>query len=560
MWFAGEPINYYYFGHLTMATITKLSGVDLEFGFNLMLATLFAWCLTMSFSIGRELLDKLPDRTKVAGAILIALLVTLSGNLHTIYAFTQGYWGAEDNPPPFWQILQPVWKKGKLLESFNNYWYPNATRFIPYTIHEFPAYSFVVSDIHGHVLSIPIVLFLIAMLVQFFGKQERIEIWQAGVYGAVAGMAFMTNALDGPIYLGLFALLLLILKSPHFAKASRGIKSFMKPILLIVVAGIVFIISVLPFLVNFKPFVNGVAVNCPPASLANRKIGPLIFEGVEKCQKSPMWMMLVLWGFFLYNGLGLWLAAEEKAEQKKMFLIWSGFSFLLIIFAEFFYFKDIYPQHFRSNTMFKLGYQAFILMSMVSGYTIVKILTQKQKKLQTKIFLAGLVPLLALVFIYPYFAVRSYFGGLKEYHGIWGLQWMADRYPDDLAVVNWLNRNVVGQPVITEAAGDSYTDYERISAFTGLPTVAGWAVHEWLWRGSYEPIARRATEVASIYESNDLAMTRYLLNKYKVEYIVMGGMERKKYLNLNEEKIARLAKPVFSQGTTKIYRVTSEAM
>ena len=49
MWYAGLPINYYYFGHLVTATTTKLSGLDLAYTFNLMLATIFALTLTMSF-------------------------------------------------------------------------------------------------------------------------------------------------------------------------------------------------------------------------------------------------------------------------------------------------------------------------------------------------------------------------------------------------------------------------------------------------------------------------------------------------------------------------------
>lgn len=45
----------------------------------------------------------------------------------------------------------------------------------------------------------------------------------------------------------------------------------------------------------------------------------------------------------------------------------------------------------------------------------------------------------------------------------------------------WLNKNVKGQPVVLEACGDSYQNYDnRVSAMTGLPTVLGWYVHEWL--------------------------------------------------------------------------------
>ena len=51
----------------------------------------------------------------------------------------------------------------------------------------------------------------------------------------------------------------------------------------------------------------------------------------------------------------------------------------------------------------------------------------------------------------------------------------------------WLNDNVNGQPVVLEASGDSYKDYDnRVSAMTGLSTVLGWYVHEWLWRNNLE--------------------------------------------------------------------------
>ncbi len=50
-------------------------------------------------------------------------------------------------------------------------------------------------------------------------------------------------------------------------------------------------------------------------------------------------------------------------------------SLLLIIIPEFIYVKDIYPEHYRANTMFKLVFQAFMMLSLVSSYTIVRILS-----------------------------------------------------------------------------------------------------------------------------------------------------------------------------------------
>ena len=425
MWYSGGTINYYYFGHIVMAMLTKFSGLDLRYTFNLMLASLFAFTLTMSFSIGKQLWGnqgKRGERGMLAGA-LTAFLVTLGGNLQTIYAFTRGYSG--DKVKPFWQLLWPIWEMkgigeiwGKIGEGFNRYWYANATRFIPYTIHEFPSYSFVVSDVHGHVLSLPFVLLAVALLISIFfrfdkavtsdmryvtGKTRKIFI-NFGMsrltyhmllifYGFLVAVLLMTNALDGPIYLGLFLLII-----TFFHKGTWGNKG----IIFAIIAAVSGIFS-LPFLFHFQSFVHGLAIDCPPAFLADTKIGPFLFEGVEKCQHSPLWMMLILWGFFLYCGfwliiknvkclhprrISLWLEISNvKTKFKiqinqltpvdKLLIVFFLFSIALIIFPEFFYFKDIYPMHFRSNTMFKLGYQAFILFSIVAAYTVVKFIFER---------------------------------------------------------------------------------------------------------------------------------------------------------------------------------------
>ena len=52
MWLTPFSINYYYFGHLFTAVLTKLSQIPSFITFNLMIASLFAFTFTMSFSIG----------------------------------------------------------------------------------------------------------------------------------------------------------------------------------------------------------------------------------------------------------------------------------------------------------------------------------------------------------------------------------------------------------------------------------------------------------------------------------------------------------------------------
>ena len=159
--------------------------------------------------------------------------------------------------------------------------------------------------------------------------------------------------------------------------------------------------------------------------------------------------------------------------------------------------------------------------------------------------------------IYPIYSLPGYYGKmrLEDYKGLYGLAFLQRLYPDDYQAVLWLNRNASGQPVILEAVGDSYTDYERISMATGLPTVEGWLVHEWLWRGSYDEPGKRSGEVQQIYETKDIQVAKDLLSKYSVRYVIVGKMEKNKYPNLEEKKFEKLGKIAFHQGETKIYQL-----
>ena len=618
MWWSGGLINYYYFGHLVTAVLTKLSGLDLSVTFNLMLATLFALTLTMSFSIGYQLSVISSHMSDVShkqsdvrwrlrlkallSGLLTSFLVTFAGNMQTLYAFTKGYTG--ENVVPFWTI---VWSFqeffSKVGEGINRYWYANATRFIPFTIHEFPSYSFVVSDVHGHVLSIPFVLLAIGILIMVFGQgtQDRTmfqfsliprrvgafklhtfirsHILFVGKYGTVrslqlvffgflVGILLMTNALGGPIYGLLFACLLAVY-----------VKFDVKRMYPIMLVAIVSCITVVPFLIHFKSFANGVGVNCPPAFLANTKIGPFLFEGVEKCQKSPLWMMTLLWGFFWFTGVWLfvrkiWNKERYNGNINRILKVFFLYSLVLIIIPEFVYVKDIYPAHFRSNTMFKLGYEAFIMWSIIAAYVIVYFISNLISHIHTKkaqlghktlgiLFLFCLLPQLFLVSIYPIFSIRSYFGELKTYKGLSGTTWLQRDYPDDYKAILWLRTQIrtgnfiVHNESIIEADGESYTDYNHVSAFSGVPTLVGWAVHEWLWRGTYDTVFPRREEVKTVYVSTDPKEVQAILAKYNVRYVVIGKLEREKYPSLEEGNIASFGRRVFQSGDTALYEMIS---
>jgi YYY domain-containing protein len=554
MWYTPLSINYYYFGHLITAVLTKMSFIPSFISYNLMLATLFALTFTASLSLGINLFDKINFSIKsTLAGLLSAILVSFGGNLTTIYAFFKAYVPA-DKAVPFWQL--PF-----LPFSFpNGYWYPNATRFIPFTIHEFPLYSFVVSDLHGHVLDIPFVLLSVAIIFAFFNN-KKITFLNLLLLSFIFSIMYMTNAWDGLIYLLLGFLALTVF---NFYKLGKkwlfSVENFYRLIKNCFTLVIGFFVFALPFNLNFKPFVSGIGVICAPTFLTNLgRLGPFLFEA-NHCQKSPLWQLIMLYGFFYFFVFSfvafLKFKRKYKISKTDIFvLILIILSTTLIIIPEFIYVKDIYPTYYRANTMFKLVYEAFIMLSFCSAFIIVKLISSIKNKVILISFFGVTILLLSLVLIYPVFAINGYYGDLKTYKNLDGTAYLSTLYPGDYSLINWINKYIKGQPVILEANGDSYTDYARISANTGLPTIIGWSVHEWLWRGTYDVVAPRIADVQTLYTTQDMNIAKNLLKKYNVSYVVVSSLERQKYPTLNENIFAKLGKIVFEENETKLYKI-----
>lgn len=552
MWYAKLPINYYYFGHLTGAVQIRLSGILPEVGYNLILATIFAQSLVSTGALITQIVISFGNKIKNAWifGFIGSWILNFGGNLHTIYLFTNGY--PVDKPIPFWEIISGY--------NPTKYWYPNATRFIPLTIHEFPSYSYVVADLHGHVFDILFVLLTLAILFVFFtgstGFARKTPTYNLRpttyplviLLGFMSAIHYMTNAFDGPIYILLTSAFLLLMFG-----FSRQLAFHIG-----VLIGS-FLLFSLPFSLHFKPFVTAIGMNCAPSFLVNiGKIGPFIFEK-GNCQPDELWMLFVLWGFFFISFLlFIWGKASEKYKENItddfIFILFS-FGMFLILIPEFFYIKDIYPAHFRANTMFKLGYQAFMMMSIASAYTLFVISrVLSPSKLIKKILWT--IPFL-FVGIYIFYAAPSYYGALDKTPQLNGTKWLSAQNADTQEIIDYINKHITGQPVLLEAQGDSYTDFNHVSAYTGLPTVAGWWVHEWLWRGSPDAVGKRIPDVVMLYESSDIEKTKSLIKKYDISYVLVSSLERQKYKGLQEEKFAVLGKKIFqsSNGFGALYQL-----
>ncbi|MDD4938522.1 MAG: hypothetical protein PHX34_05985, partial [Candidatus Shapirobacteria bacterium] len=218
--------------------------------------------------------------------------------------------------------------------------------------------------------------------------------------------------------------------------------------------------------------------------------------------------------------------------------------------------KDIYIYEYRrANTMFKLVYQAFILYSIASGCILIYISKLLKSKILTSIYKIIFSTIFVIHLIYPYFAITSFYGS-KKYIGLNGINYLKDLYPDNFNAISWINQNISGQPVMLEAVGDSYTTFNQISSATGLPTVEGWIVHEWLWRGGYDQPASREKEVEIVYKSSDLEKVKEIIEKYNVEYIFVGAKEYEKYGQIDIDRFKKIgAEIVFKSGKTIIFRL-----
>ncbi len=297
MWFTPFTINYYYFGHLVTAVLIRLSGVPANIAFNLMLSSIFAFCFTQTFSLGANLYSLFRNHEGVSKKLLIfsgslsGLLVAFAGNLHILYAFFTPYQG--ESPSPFWQL------KFAPTTFPNSYWYPNATRFIYHTIHEFPIYSWVVADLHGHVLDIPFVLLTIAILFAVFMKGKKdIGNWklEAGNFiliGFLLAIMYMTNAWDGIIYFLLTGLIFCYLyweKLPNYRKLPNGKKpGFLRIprfmyiwsqdlILSCLIVFFSLIVFSLPYNFYFKPFASGIGILQAPSFLLKNTSPGVTFD------------------------------------------------------------------------------------------------------------------------------------------------------------------------------------------------------------------------------------------------------------------------------------------
>lgn len=172
---------------------------------------------------------------------------------------------------------------------------------------------------------------------------------------------------------------------------------------------------------------------------------------------------------------------------------------------------------------------------------------------------------LSAAFVYPVLVTFDRTGGFANDQTLDGLDFVTRGEPYEREAIDWMNANVKGSPVILEAYGSDFSGAARVSSRTGLPTVIGWLNHERQWRGDPDPFntlgtpyTARPQEVARLYNTPVVDEARIFIDKYEIEYVYVGSLERAMYAAEGVRKFRDFMDIAFENAGVTIYRVRQD--
>ncbi len=595
MWYAGTPLNYYYYGHYVFAFLTRMCNIMPSITYSLAMSSLFAFGFSLTYSISSNIFYLLGTnklKKVIAAGMISAFLLAFGGNLHTFF-----YSGVV----PFANAIGLYNGKVYPTENTNAYYYADARSYIgenPKTndkgITEYPAYSFILGDLHAQIIDIIFVLTFIALLLAFLVRSTeeardgtlRDEWYIIPLDNilmiALLPVMWMTNAWDFPIYLTVAgAVLLYVGLVKHGFKLQAIVHTLINWLKLLIIP----LILLIPFFMNFF----------------NPTDGTKLTNWLHLLSPLYIFQLFVVWGYqviivvlffvFLFvakKKYGLSAVAQRKkakqhfvkAESKGSTGFWGGLKCFvtesppmdvfaviiaicaigLVLVPELIYQKDVSGAGYeRSNTMWKVTLQAFILFDIIIGYIALRIFSVKRPHGRQTALGFTIGGLIFLAMLYPLVCLGQPYNGLSQYKTQDITATFKTESPDDYGAIQYLKENEKAEPpVILEANGDSYSKYCRIYYMTGFPTILGWYVHEWYWRGrtnEQTETQKRVKEVSTVYESDDVNATKEILSKYKIKYIVLGALEKEKFKAFKEQKLLSLGELVYNSPGTKMIKV-----
>ena len=324
-YFAGGTLNYYYWGYQIVNVLIKLTGITPTVAFNLAVPTLFALTVVAACGLVYNMVARWARPLALQVGAIGAAFVALFGNLDGLGLILRNLAQVSDSTFesktfPWLQTwvralkgLARVWNGEVDLPKYN-YWDPS--RVIPFTINEFPYWSFLFADLHPHMMGIPFTIIFLGLAFNvllsyrhtwFEASDERPgprELGRAFLYGFLQfGMLPLTlgalaviNTWDLPTYLGIIAVALFLRQW----RRRRGIQWSLWFLQVLVIAVLAYVF--------FRPFF----VNYAPTAASGVGWDP---------QKTSLGKWLNIWGLWLFLAF-TFLAAEIVRRDRFPIARW----------------------------------------------------------------------------------------------------------------------------------------------------------------------------------------------------------------------------------------------
>ena len=489
---------------------------------------------------------------------------------------------------------------------------------VSFHITEFPFFTFLFADLHAHMMAIPFTLLVIGLgLNLVVGLKGNGWLWVFAAtmtLGLGLGSLWLVNSWDFPSYLILtIGLLLLAIHSDSGTLAGR-LTLFA---LLVGGVVSVAILAFLPFHQTYETFNGGldVAVWRTPVDRFLGIHGVFLFVivsfllyqargivwelirsvrygdhyvaipgirwmkiciviGLLSCIYfgfAGFWNVAALCAVLVLTGIVAWKVfiskdSDRTYEAVPLFLL--GLAIFIGIGVDL---VRVDGDIGRMNTVFKYYLEIWVLFSLVSAYMLWQLGTSGFLRPGFGIRSAAWVAILAVLvgssMIYTTLGTRARIADrfTQGSPSLNGMSYMSDAIHKegkllielkwDQEAIEWVQDNVIGSPVILEAHLTQYHWGSRFSVYTGLPTVIGWPWHQIQQRTAYSfAIGDRVDHVREMYETLDNERALELMRKYRVQYVVIGDLERVTYPGAGLAKFDNLGKKVFENYGTTIYK------
>ena len=348
-WLSGYAISYYYFGYVMTAMLAQFSGINGSTAHNLMTSLVFALGAIGSFGIvynllatSRKMKEKRRNSSLVTHSLLAPIFLLLISNfeplLEVLHRMGLGW---TKNPATgewtgsFWTWLNMKELSQPPIESFGiaperYLWWWRASRVIQdydmigghrEVIDEFPFFSFLLGDLHPHVLAIPFGLLAISVALNLFlggGGGEMKLPMDTRLRISYGSFVFTSITLGGLAFLNTWDILVsaaLIISAYVFSQAREDGWNWFRLediFLLGLPLGILSIILYFPFYLGFSSQAGGVLPN---------------FMYVTRgAHLWVMWgtLLIPIFSFIIYqSGIRELAPADSKPSESKIKPNWK---------------------------------------------------------------------------------------------------------------------------------------------------------------------------------------------------------------------------------------------